>query len=68
MVVVTVGIVVFATGFVVALRVLVLRGALGAVAVDLDAVAVRGIKALACVLINYTGKGVDKIANVTKML
>ena len=47
-----------ATGLAVAavLRVLVLRGAFGAVVVDLEAVDLRGINVLACLLIHYKTK------------
>ena len=49
-----------ATGFLVTvaavLRVLVLRGAFGAVAVDLETVDLRGINVLACLLIHYKTK------------
>ena len=54
-----VGAVLVATGLLAVaavLRVLVLRGAFGAVAVDLETVDLRGINVLACLLIHYKTK------------
>ncbi len=64
-----VGLVTVLTGAGVTFRVLVLRGALGAVAVDLDAVDLRGIKTW-CVVYSQiiNGKGLPRKSIVTGLL